>query len=491
MTENKTIRTIDDDIEYEIIYEPSNGRTTKNSLIYGIGRQIGGGILDSQHIKEIRIRYKNKIKNNEWITLNDTLKNVAYESINKAITRINGIKFKNGSSLLKEGEEIPQFNQGNIKDIQEKVENIKDCFFKNILKSSFGFLYFTEGLNLNSLRAIIKDIKLLKDDNHEILLFEDIEINLILKKILNDIYFDKALISNFLSSYDPISIISTNKQSMLSNLKNKIDKIVTTGDTDNIKYLVSILKVVINKELCDKKKLTCKIEGKFDITNSEDYEIAYLDDCITFINYITSPSIVECRNDSCEITNAISLLNCIGDINDRCVNGSCSSKFEVNQTGDDEQDPNDVSEEVTPKFYEKNSLVFKPRHIRIILLYFSNGNDLILKGLDALLFYETICKNEQDQIKFRNDLFNYIAYDKGLGTITNKDLAEKISDIQKLKVRTTSRGGKVVRKYLPGLHKCNDNRRRRVFLIKGYGNTQFILSNNQILKKKDLIKKTK
>lgn len=49
-----------------------------------------------------------------------------------------------------------------------------------------------------------------------------------------------------------------------------------------------------------------------------------------------------------------------------------------------------------------------------------------------------------------------------------------------------SQGGKQIFKYIKELYKCNDNRYRRAFLIKGHGNTKFVISKGRIVKASSL-----
>lgn len=473
---------IDDEITYIIddqnIFKSTNHKRNKF--------KTGGGILDSPHITKIVIKYKAK-------SLKTILEELALISINKAITSLNSIRLKNGSRIVDQS--VPLFANNNIEVIETEVNKVKAYFFRNIFFSSFGYLYFKNNseMNIKSLQALIKDIRLLKEkDNFE---FENdehltkIKLTSILHKVIFDIYFDKKLLEKFFSSLDPLKddlkAADLNKKMFLNQLLEKI--IYIEEPKTNIGYLASIIRFVINKELG--VKIPFKSSSNIQINNWNDEDLAYLDVCVTFINYITSSQNTSCCVQlSDNINDPISLLNFIESINQVCVYGY-GGQFEDVSDSEIDSDSDISTESVCKKYFKPNSLVFKARHVRLILLYFDNGNDLIKKGLEILSTYEKIATVTEEQKRiFRDNLFNYIAFDDKINILSNDQVQKQLLELSYLKNEKPlyNSGGKIVRKYLPGVYKCNDNRNRRAFRIIGRGNTLFVLSNNQITKKNDI-----
>lgn len=155
-----------------------------------------------------------------------------------------------------------------------------------------------------------------------------------------------------------------------------------------------------------------------------------------------------------------------------------------------------------------NITTFTQSQLKFILKYL--GNIKLLQCLDIINNYETFIGNKngkkptQNEIritteKFRDRLFQYIAFPDYYNISEHyesadlpKDMMTSIKDIITDTIESSSvitdttesssvmHGGQ--RKYLPELYKCNDNRYRKVFLIKGHGNTRFVMSKNKIIK---------
>jgi hypothetical protein len=152
-----------------------------------------------------------------------------------------------------------------------------------------------------------------------------------------------------------------------------------------------------------------------------------------------------------------------------------------------------------------NIVTLTNSQIYLLLKYFPNT--IINKFLKIIKQFENILvSNPSNRIiyirekteKFRDNLFNHVMYPEyynvdnvfdelNMSMIDRErnQLKNLIINIQnpplqgQVRVRGQE-GGQ--RKYLPELYKCKDNRYRKVFLIKGKGNTKFVVSKNKVVK---------
>ena len=474
-------------------------------------------ILSSYHISNLQSKKDKKIKTENLAIINirddkkTELENLAIKSINNAIKVINSIRFKNGVYLVDQNNKIPDFKKelNNINEIRERAEEIKDEFFKRIILSSFGYLFLNESkINLDSLATLtqeLNDSNKLTSEKKNI----TITLNYILNNVLSDICINNAILTKYFNIDGLSNALKSEKRKKIDKLEPLYEKIksleFTTADTSNtrvLNYMANFIKIVLNEYINGDRGSDRNGDRGSDrngecikLTSIQGNDIDYLYEFVTFIKYIYFTASKDCdisfvNNET--VNDATTLFNLIERINEKCVYPHEDYYLYEDQV----QGQGQVQVQVQVK--NQQPLVFKSRHIRIILLYYDkDGSKLINQGLKVLKEYEE--NNGINNEKFRNSLFNYIAFDTDIpkdllfnssnNMLELKEL-EKLKDLKKLNSEKPEQGGgKIVRKYLPGVYKCNDNRTRRVFLIKGHGNTQFVSTNNQIVKKRDLIKK--
>ena len=178
-------------------------------------------------------------------------------------------------------------------------------------------------------------------------------------------------------------------------------------------------------------------------------------------------------------------------------------------TGDGESNAGDGASNVGRVLQHKeyvNIVTLTNSQIYLLIKYFPNT--IINNFLKIIKQFEDILVNKRHKLKFimtetnifRDNLFNHVMYPEyynvdnvfdclnvSMEDTEKSQLKNLINNIQKppgqvrgQEVGQVQEGGQ--RKYLPELYKCKDNRYRKVFLIKGKGNTKFVVSKNKVVK---------
>jgi hypothetical protein len=319
-------------------------------------------------------------------------------------------------------------------------------------------------------------------------------------------YFITQILQDNLVNFS--GIINTNKK-YKTTLQQLIDKLTleNTNTTNNVK---NILTTLVNKTTTGKNSTTSYPVKEF--INSEFFKNMNEIEIYYFLHIIKLLFIYDSENNAKSLNDAIDHYSSDYNNQDNITLSDLSwYLYYINyekDIPDGTSNAGDGASNVEPVLQRKeyvNIVTLTNSQIYLLLKYFPNT--IINKFLKIIKQFENILvSNPSNRIiyirekteKFRDNLFNHVMYPEyynvdnvfdelNMSMIDRErnQLKNLIINIQnpplqgQVRVRGQE-GGQ--RKYLPELYKCKDNRYRKVFLIKGKGNTKFVVSKNKVVK---------
>lgn len=446
------------------------------------------------------------------------------------LKQINDNKFPfndNTKGIIKKSlEKITNLNKYNVSSAD--IINIMN--YTKYLDSNFAIIYYRNNnkLNLDFLLALNSQKNLLNTTSTILIeknfskLFGQVIQKIIMDYILIEKYFTTSSVNNYFITQilqDNLvnfsGIINTNKKykTTLISLINKLT-LENTNTTNNVK---KFLTTIVNKTTTDKNSTTSYpvkefIDSDFS-KNMNEVDIYYFLHIIKMLFIYDSEYSAQSLDGTTE--------EVIDHYSDDLLQESTITLSDLSwylyyinyekdiSTGDGESNAGDGASNVGRVLQHKeyvNIVTLTNSQIYLLIKYFPNT--IINNFLKIIKQFEDILVNKRHKLKFimtetnifRDNLFNHVMYPEyynvdnvfdylnvSMEDTEKSQLKNLINNIQKppgqvrgQEVGQVQEGGQ--RKYLPELYKCKDNRYRKVFLIKGKGNTKFVVSKNKVVK---------
>ncbi len=522
----------------KILFKSTNTIVPINNAIENMCENFLKNIQNEHNFIELNAKIT-AIDDTEEVNEHEIFTNRVEESKNiaeKLLVQIDKNKFPFKDSSIKDSlTKIKNLNKNNVSSAD--IINIMN--YTKYLDSNFAIIYYQNNkkLNLDFLIALNSQKHLLNTDSFNSIeknfskLFGQVIQKIIMEYILIEKYFKTSSVNNYFIT----QILQDNNvnfsgrvninEKYKSTLKNLIDKLTLKNtNTDIINNVKNFLITIVNKTTTDESHTASYSLDNFiksDFSNKMDeieiyyflhinkmlfiYDSEYSKESLNketeyVIQYYSEDLLRETTITLSDLSWYLYYINYEKDIPTEDV---------APNLGDGT--PNT---QVLQRRNYVNIVTLTKSQIYILFKYFpntSNNSIVYFNFLKIIMKFENILarkpanfkiSNIQDKAeKFRDNLFNHVMYpdyyelDNVFHDLTDLDSTDKeqlkdlIRDIANKPVLRNSsqasfsgsqQGGQ--RKYLPELYKCKDNRYRKVFLIKGKGNTKFVVSKNKVVK---------